>query len=125
LIRLAQDLVLQRMGWTTIELIGGYLQRFEEPEDTWSADLLATAQVTQFILKSQPVLHEAAASAGDIHTSRGRAAHDLLVAAGQLMRAAHLILSGEGDPSYIAEKIRQAAERIASAQQEDPVKPLR
>ena len=120
--RLAQDIVLHRVSWATIQLIVDYLHRFEALGETWSADLLTTTQVTQFVLKAQPVLQEAAASAGDIHTSRGRAAHELLVAAEQLTRAAHLLLNGESELSYVLEKITHATDRIASALQEKSFK---
>jgi hypothetical protein len=70
-------------------------------------------------MKAQPVLQEAAASAGDIHTSRGRAAHDLLIAAEQLL------LSGEGDLFYISEKVAHATAHLASALQEEPLRHLR
>lgn len=125
LIPLARELVLQQVSWVTIQLILEYLHRFEDAGDTGSADLCATVQVMQFILKAQPVLQEAAASAGDIHTSRGRAAHALLVAAEQLARTANLLVSGEGDPSYISEKIIHAVGCITSSQQEEPLNLLR
>jgi hypothetical protein len=120
LIRLGQELVLHRVSWATTQLIVDYLHRFEMSEETYSVDLHATVQAMHFILKAQPVLQEAAASACDIHSSRGRAAHDLLVAAEQLTRAAQLLLSGEGDLSYMSEKIMCATERIALAQSEKP-----
>ena len=120
--RLAQKLVLQRVSWATIQLIVEYLQRFEAPEETYSADLLVTIRATQFIVKAQPVLQEAAVSAGDIHTSRGRAAHDLLVASEQLTRAAQLLLGGEVDLSYISEKITNATDHVVSALREEPLK---
>ena len=122
LARLAQELVLQRVSWETTQLIGDYLHRFEEPQETYSLDLHVTVQAMHFIIKAQPVLQEASASAGDIHTSRGRAAHDLLVASEQLMRAAHLLLSEEEDLSYITEKITHATERVMSAHQEEALK---
>lgn len=122
LTHLAQELALHGTGWATIQLIVDYLQRFEEPQETYSADLKATIQVTQFILKVHPVLQEAAASAGDIHSSRGRSAHDLLVAAEQVTRAAQLLLNGEDDMSYISGKIIQATDHITSAWQEKPFK---
>lgn len=90
--RLVQELVLQRVSWATIQLIADYLHRFEAPRETWSADLLTTIQVTHFILRAHPVLQEAVASASEIHSWQGRAAHDLLVAAEQLIRASQLLL---------------------------------
>lgn len=123
--RLAQELVLQRISWTTIQLIVDYLYRFEAPGETWSADLHAVIQVMYFILKAQPVLQEASACASEIHTARGRAAHNLVVAAEQLTRAAQLLLAGEGDMSYISEKITHATENVTSALQEESLKSLR
>ncbi len=120
--RLAQELVLQRVSWATTQLIVEYLHRFEASQETYSADLHVMLQTIHFIVKAQPVLQESAASAGDIHTSRGRAAHELLVAADHLTRAAYLLLSGEGDLSYITEKITHATERVASALQEKSLK---
>lgn len=125
LLRLAQELLIQRVSWTSVQLIADYLHRFEMPGEMGSADLKVTVQVLRYILKAQPVLLEAGASAGDIHSSRGRTAHSLLVAAEQLTRAAQLLLSGEGDLFYITEKITHATDRIASIWQEEPLKRLR
>ena len=106
------------MSWTTTQLVVDYLHRFEESQETYSVDLRATIQATSFILKVQSVLQEAAASASDIHTSKGRAAHHLLVAAEQLSWAAHLMLGGESDLFYIWEKITHATDCVYAVRRE-------
>jgi hypothetical protein len=122
LIRFAQELVLRRVGWTTIQLIVDYLHQFEDRDETFSTDLQATVQATRLAYKSETVVNEAAACASEIHSWRGRAAHDLLVATEQLVRAAQLLLNAEDDMAYIQEKIRSASDRIASANQEGLLK---
>ena len=117
LLRLAREAAAHRLSENTLNAMCDHLKRFENAGETYADDFRATTLALSHAGAAQPEVLEAARCASEIHSWQGRAAHDLLVAAEELTRAADILLSGD-DPFYMREKVNRAVERIVSAMQE-------
>ena len=117
LLCLARAAAVHRLSENTLNVMRDHLKRFEDTGDTYADDFRATTLALLHAGAAQPEVLESARCASGIHSWQGRAAHDLLVAAEELTRAAEILLSG-GDPFYMREKANRAVERIVSAMQE-------
>jgi len=117
LLRLTREAAAHRLSENTLNAIRDHLKRFEEAGDTRADDFRSVAMALQRAGSVQPDILKAARCASEIHSWRGRAAHDLLVAAEGLVRAAEILLL-EDDAFYAREKVQRAVERVVSALKE-------
>ena len=117
LLRLAREAAAHHLSENTLNAMCDHLKRFENAGESYADDFRATTLALLHAGVAQPEVLEAARCASEIHSWQGRSAHDLLVAAEQLARAADILLSGD-DPFYMREKVNRAVERIVSGLQE-------
>lgn len=117
LLRLAREAAVHRLSENTLNAIRDHLKRFEQVGDTRADDFRAVALALQRAGVTQPGVLEAARCTSEIHSWQGRAAHNLLVAAEGLIRAAEILLL-EDDVFYAREKVQGAVERVVSALKE-------
>jgi hypothetical protein len=100
-----------------IDLLVAYLTPFARGRDRRLLDFATTAKALFAATRAYDDLYAASQSTSAIHSTQGRTAHHLLVAAEYLvMSARHLLINGHD--SYVREKVSRAEERLNYARQE-------
>jgi len=104
----------QRIPADVVDALHTYLSLYAQNGDTAVDDFAATVKALTLSYTALDALQSAVPHANGIHGWQGRAAYQLLATSDYLVQAAIQLL-GNGDESYISEKLHHGVQRLTGA----------